>query len=142
MTVVKEFDAGPGEIIGGMLRVPVPIQNPVPPNRKGEDPPKLSSPPALSIDFNSHEIVLDAIGGGTPRIPSAFARAGLLDIPVISMLVRADGALVIRDEAADATDEVRKDIASSAKRSIEDWTPPAANSAESKAGGGSSSMSR
>jgi hypothetical protein len=105
VTVPKFFDAGPGEIIGERSNAYVPAS---------DGTGKKSKP----IDFYSHQVVLDT-SGGNPRVPEALGR-GTLEVPAVSLLVRPDGAVMLRTQMADVSDEVRKDMDASYKRELEE----------------------
>jgi hypothetical protein len=105
VTVVKKFDAGPGEIVGEYSSVPVPVSD-------------GSGKKNHRIDFNSHEIVLDTTGGMAP-LPSGVGN-GAITMPSTSLLVRPDGAVVLRNQADDLYDEVRKDTDANYKRELEE----------------------
>ena len=107
ISVEKPFEAWPGEIVGE-YRKSVDI-----PSSEGTG--KKSAP----IDFNSHEVVLDASGGDQlpPPIPGA---TGRVSVPVNVLLVRADGSVILRGQSFDVNDEVRKNIVDNYKRELED----------------------
>jgi len=108
VTVVKRFTAGPGDLIGG-------------------EPPRTTEIPSSEgkgkqskkVDFNSHQLVLDAMGGNQP-IPQIGAGAGLLPIPVLSLVVNPDGSVVIRSQAHDLHDPVRRDMAENYTRELKE----------------------
>jgi len=106
ITVEKRYDAMPGEIVGDynkITRIP------------SQDVKEAKAP----IDFNSHEVVLDANGGDQPvtHIPGG---TGRFSVPVQALLVRSDGSVILRDQALDVSDEVRKDIEQNYKRELEE----------------------
>ena len=72
----------------------------------------------LKIDFNSRQILLDAMGGekAVPRNLDT----GRFETPALSMTVRADGTVVIRNQAFDQVDEVRKTIDENYKRELKE----------------------
>jgi hypothetical protein len=100
VTVVKRFPAAPGEIIGEYRSADVPT------NDNG-----VTKTHSRRIDFNSHHVVLDVIGGDQP-IPALGpgASGGRLAVPAVTLLVRPDGAVVVRNQASDLHDKVRKDM--------------------------------
>lgn len=106
ITVLKTFDAAPGEIIGDTGSVYVP----------GIDGGEKKS---RRIDFNSQRVVLDTIGG-TQRIPSALGIPGIIEVPAVSLLLRSDGSVVLHTQEDDVPNEVRKDMEGSYKRELEE----------------------
>ena len=106
ISVEKSFEAWPGEIVGEY--------------RKSVDVPSSegTGKKSASIDFNSHEVVLDTSGGDQllPPIPGA---TGRVSVPVNALLVRADGSVILRSQSFDVNDEVRKDIVDNYKRELE-----------------------
>jgi len=109
VTVVKTFPASPGEIIGDVKSTDLPI-------------PDSTGKKALSkrIDFNSHQLVLDVMGGDQTIPPLGPGTAGKLPVPAISLVVRHDGTVVVRSQANDANDQVRKDMANNYFRALKD----------------------
>jgi hypothetical protein len=103
--VVRTFDAGPGAIIGDLQSTEIPTSEGTGTTRS-------------RVDFNSHQIVLDALGGEKP-VPRALD-TGRFETPALSAVVRSDGTVVIRNQAFDATDEVRKNIDENYKRELEE----------------------
>jgi hypothetical protein len=106
VTVVRRFDAGPGEIIGNMATTAVPVSD-------------GSGQQTKRIDFNSHEIVLDTTGGTQP-VPPLGAGNAPLTVPATSLLVRPDGVVVLRNQADDLHDEVRKDTDANYQRELKE----------------------
>jgi len=72
------------------------------------------------IDFNSHQVVLDAMGG-SKAVPPEIDNSKF-DVPALSLVVRNDGTVVVRNQALDQTDEVRKSIDENYKREKEEST--------------------
>ena len=107
VTVVKRFPAAPGELIGEVSNVSVPIAD-------GADKKLVNK----RIDFNSHQLVLDVMGGDQPIPPLGPGTGGRLSIPALSLVVRRDGAVVIRNQANDVHDQVRKDMADNFDREL------------------------
>lgn len=101
--VVRSFDAGPGGIVGDYQLADIPTSD-------GTGPKKTR------VDFNSQQIVLDAMGGEKP-VPGGNSR---FETPAVSLMVRPDGAVVIRNQAFDQSDEVRKSIDENYKRELEE----------------------
>jgi hypothetical protein len=121
VTVPASFDASPGEVIGEALRRDIPVSD-------------GTGKKAKLIDFNSHQIVLDVDGGWQP-MPSGVTGGGLAR-PALALLLRPDGSVVVRDEADDRIDVVRKDIESNYKRELEESN----KARESSMGSGYGSM--
>lgn len=94
VTVVTTFDVEPGQIVGTKRNATVPA-----PDGKGTK--------AKTIDFTSHQLVLDTKGGArTLEMQGVQPR---FEPPAIAVLMRSDGTLVVRDEAQDkANPEMRQ----------------------------------
>jgi hypothetical protein len=122
VTVVKRFEAAPGEIIGEFSSAQIPVSD----GSKAKN---------SRVDFNSREIVLDATGGNVP-LPPIGAGGAPIAMPATSLLVRPDGAVVLRNQADDLFDEVRKDTDANYKRELEESD----KARESSQGGSYSSM--
>lgn len=88
LTVVKTFDKFPGQVVGEVA----PAYIPDPAGKK-----EISK----SIDFTSHQVLLDSITGGR-SLASILNVSKTFDAPALALLVRVDGSLVLRDEASDA----------------------------------------
>jgi hypothetical protein len=108
VTVVKRFPAAPGEIIGEYSRVAVPITD-----ETGKKVPKNQP-----VDFNSHQVVLDVMGGDQTIPPLGPGATGRLSVPALALVVRRDGAVVVRSQANDVHDQVRKDMADNFAREL------------------------
>ena len=105
VTVVRSFNAGPGQVIGEASGAQVPAS----------DGTGIKS---KMIDFTSRQVVLDAMGGTLP-IPQ-IGVAGMLDVPAVSLIVRADGAVVVRSQARDVEDASRVEMKQIYERSKAD----------------------
>ena len=105
VTIPRKFAASPGEVIGEVSSADIPT---------AEGTGKKIKP----VDFNTHQIVLDA-AGGQQSLPSGFA-GGALDRPALTLLLRPDGSVLARSEAEDINNEVRKDIERNYAREIKD----------------------
>lgn len=105
VTVVRSFNAGPGQVIGEASGAQVPAS----------DGTGIKS---KMIDFTSRQVVLDAMGGALP-IPQ-IGIAGMLDVPAVSLIVRADGAVVVRSQARDVEDASRVEMKQIYERSKAD----------------------
>jgi hypothetical protein len=108
-TVVKRFPAAPGEIIGTLSSVAVPI----PDAQTG-----VKLPVSQRVDFNSHQLVLDVMGGDQTLPPLGPGLGGRLSVPALALVVRRDGAVVVRSQANDVHDQVRKDMADNFNREL------------------------
>jgi hypothetical protein len=106
VTVVRTLEYGPGQIVGETRSAPIP-------SSEGE---KAKS---KQIDFNTRQVVLDETGGPHP-IAQVGANGAPLDVPVLSLLVRPDGSVILRDETNDRPDPVRKDMADNYTREIKE----------------------
>jgi hypothetical protein len=105
MTLPRNFEASPGEIIGDPRSAPIPTSD-------------GTGQKSKIVDFNSHLIVLDVAGGYKP-LPTDFP-GNVIAQPAVALLLRPDGAVELRDEAEDRPDEVRKDVESNYKRELKD----------------------
>jgi len=105
MILPRNFDAGPGEIIGDSRSTPVPTSD-------------GTGQKSKLVDFNSHLLVVD-VAGGTQALPSDFP-GNVINQPAFALLLRPDGAVEVRDEAEDRPDEVRKDVETNYKRELKD----------------------
>jgi len=113
VTVPRNFEAGPGEIIGEVRTADVPVSD-------------GTGKKSKAIDFNSHQLVLDADGGFQP-LPADFP-GNVITRPALALLLRGDGSVIVRDEADDRPDEVRKDVDANYKREIKESDKIRANS--------------
>ncbi len=105
VTIPHKFPASPGEIIGEVSSAEIPTS---------EGTGKKIKP----VDFNTHQIVLDVVGGQQP-LPAGFP-GGMLDRPALTLLLRPDGSVMARTEAEDVSNEVRKDIDRNYSREIKE----------------------
>jgi hypothetical protein len=103
-TVVRTFNAAPGDLIGESATAVIPME--------GQKKTKM-------VDFTSDQLVLDATGGPRP-LPSLAGKGGEFDVPALSMIVRSDGSMLLRFQAKDTNDEIRKDIDSNFKKELAD----------------------
>ncbi|WP_422929557.1 hypothetical protein [Singulisphaera sp. PoT] len=123
-TVVKAFDAGPGDFIGETTSARIPSTD-------------GTKEKAKSLDFDSRSLVLDTTGGSLP-IPKDLNVAGRIDEPALSLLFQPDGTVVLRKQSNDLQDDVRKTISDNYKRELDESGKKRENSLGS--GGGSRSM--
>jgi len=105
VTVPSTFEASPGEIIGEPVRRDVPVSDGTGKKTK-------------LIDFTTRQIVLD-VDGGWQAMPTGLPGGGLAR-PATALLLRPDGGVMVREEADDRLDEVRKDIDSNYKRELKE----------------------
>jgi hypothetical protein len=109
VTVVKPFTAAPGEIIGEVRSADLPILD-----KSGKKPENRR------VDFNSHQLVLDAMGGNQPMPPLGPGLGSQFAVPATSLVVRPDGSVAVRSQANDAHDQVRRDIYDNYTRAVKD----------------------
>jgi hypothetical protein len=98
VTVVRNFDAAPGGVVGEAASTAIPVID-------GSDKKSLTR----RVDFTSHHVVLDVSGGDQP-MPQVGAQGNRFEVPATALMVRPDGSVILRDQSADAPDPVRKDI--------------------------------
>ncbi len=101
VTVPHSFEASAGEIIGEPRTAEVPVSD-------------GSGKQSRTIDFNSHQIVLDVYvsksAWGTQPLPPGFIGAPI-DRPALALLLRPDdGSVVAHSESDDIANDVRRDI--------------------------------
>jgi hypothetical protein len=131
VTAVRPFEASPGEVIGEMQKVFIP-------NDKEEE--KDTKPTRqVSIDFNSHQVLVDASVGNRSVADIGLRGAGF-DVPAMALVLRPDGALVIRNQAIDAHNPEMKEMEKTYKQSLQDANDKKNKSAGPGMAGGSESM--
>jgi len=96
VTVPRSFEAPPGEVIGELRNADIPASD-------------GTGKKSKSVDFNTHQIVLDASGGGYQQLPGGMVGSPV-ERPVLTLLLRPDGTVAVHNEAEDFANEVRKDI--------------------------------
>ncbi len=100
VTVPASFDAAPGEIVGEPRSRDIPVS----------DGTGAKSKP---IDFNSHQVMLDVYGRkrtkGYQYLPEGFSGPPIV-APVVALMLRPDGSVVVHHETDDETNQVRKDM--------------------------------
>ena len=106
VTVVRNFTAGPGEVIGEPKSASIPVSD-------------GSGAKNKPVDFNSHRVVIDTAGGPRP-IAQVGATGAPLDVPAVTLLLKSDGSVVVRSQVDDYPDTVRKDIAENYSRELKD----------------------
>jgi hypothetical protein len=89
LTIVKPFDETPGSFIGEQASAAVPKDD-----NKGRT--------SKSIDFTSRQLLLDASGGRVSLATVGLPAASTFDIPAQALVLRADGLMIVRDQARDA----------------------------------------
>jgi hypothetical protein len=109
VTVPHNFGASPGEVIGDPRTAEIPVSD-------------GSGKKTKTIDFNSHQIVLDVFTNkkqpaGKQLLPSGFNDPPM-DRPVVALLLRPDGSVVVHGEADDVANDVRKDIEANYRHEI------------------------
>jgi hypothetical protein len=106
LTIVKTIDEAPGAILG----------EPMVSNIPKEDGKGLRS---KEIDFTSRQVLVDAAGGPRPLTPLGQPSSSF-EAPVIALVLRNDGQLVIRDQARDTADPEMKDLQDIYRQTIKD----------------------
>jgi hypothetical protein len=96
VTIPRNFEAPPGEIIGELRVAEIPVSD-------------GSGKKSKNIDFTTHQIVLDAAGGGYQQLPAGMT-GPIIERPAMALLLRPDGSVAMHQEAEDFANEVRKDI--------------------------------
>lgn len=89
ITVVRQFIAGPGMIIGEPTSTQIPASD-----GSGAKP--------KTVDFTSRQIVLGTVGGIESLAP--LGGNGSITMPAMAFVMKPDGSIVIRNEAKDAHD--------------------------------------
>lgn len=89
VTVVRQFIAGPGQIIGEPTTTQIPATD-----GSGAKP--------KTIDFTSRQIVLATEGGNQSLAP--LGGNGSITMPALAFVMKGDGSIVIRNEARDVND--------------------------------------
>ncbi|MGO9599406.1 MAG: hypothetical protein ACLP7Q_15560 [Isosphaeraceae bacterium] len=105
VTIPHKFAASVGEIIGEVSSADVPTS-------------EGTGKHIEAKDFNTRQIVLDVRGGLQP-LPPGFP-GGPLEHPALTLLLRPDGSVLVRSQADDLNDEVRKDIQRNYDREVKD----------------------
>ncbi|MFO0910009.1 MAG: hypothetical protein U0794_16955 [Isosphaeraceae bacterium] len=106
VTVVRNFNAGPGEVVGDPATASIPVSD-------------GSGAKNKLVDFNSHLLVLDTAGGPRPIAPLG-ASGAPLDVPATTLLMKPDGTVIVRNQANDIADAVRKDMAENYAREVKE----------------------
>jgi hypothetical protein len=97
LTIVKTFENAPGQIVGQKDNALVPNE-------------KKDNVVAKSIDFTSHQVLADAMGGSRPSSSLQGLGVSTFETPALAMLVRPDGILVVRDQAKDYSSGERDEM--------------------------------
>ena len=87
LTLVKSFEEAPGQIIGSKEKISLP-------DEKG--------PKSVQIDFTSRQVLADTVGGTRPAADVQAFGTIRMEVPILALVVRADGMLILRDQAKDA----------------------------------------
>ena len=89
ITVVRQFPAGPGEIIGTPTSTQIPASD-------------GSGAKSKVIDFTSRQIVLSTTGSQVSLAP--LGGRGSITLPAMAFVMKPDGTVVVRNEAKDVND--------------------------------------
>ncbi|MFM1801877.1 MAG: hypothetical protein RJA81_1229, partial [Planctomycetota bacterium] len=89
ITVVRQFIAGPGQIIGEPTSTQIPASD-----GSGAKP--------KTIDFTSRQIVLGTEGGNFSLAP--LGGNGSITMPAIAFVMKPDGSIAVRNESRDLND--------------------------------------
>ncbi len=95
-TVPRRVDAGVGEIVGDVAMVKVPRSD-------------GSGAKRESMDFRTHQLVLDLDGGGFQNLPTGVTGPPV-ERPALAALLRPDGSMVIHTMMDDLANDFRKDV--------------------------------
>lgn len=106
VTVVRNFDAGPGDVIGDPATAAIPTSDGTGAKNK-------------LVDFNSHLLVVDT-DGGPRQIAPVGATGAPLDMPALALMLRGDGTVMVRSQVFDVMDTVRKDAADNYAREVKE----------------------
>ncbi len=87
LTLVKSFEEAPGQIIGAKENITLP-------DEKGSK--------TRQIDFTSRQVLADTVGGTRPAADIQAFGTTRMEVPILALVVRADGMLILRDQAKDA----------------------------------------
>jgi hypothetical protein len=100
VTVPRNFDAAPGEVIGEPRTSDIPVSD-------------GTGKKSKVIDFNSRQIMLDVFAikktGGFQHLPAGFVGPPIAR-PALALVLRPDGSVAVHNEIDDESNEVRKDI--------------------------------
>src|SRR5262249_16875919 len=111
-------DAAPGEMIGGPGTVDIPVAD-------------GTGKKSKVIDFNSRQIVLDVFAnkktGGYQPLPEGFVGPPVAR-PLLALVLRPDGTVIMHSEADDEANEIRKDIQNNYKHELAQSTKERKNS--------------
>ncbi len=114
---VKTYDQSPGQIIGDVAPMSVP-------NEKSP----TAGPVMKSVDLTSHQVLADALGGDRPQADLQDLGTPRFEAPAVAVVMRADGTLVLRDQARDAADGDMADQKAIYDRFKEDMKQPSKKS--------------
>jgi hypothetical protein len=92
VTIVKSFDAAPGQIVGDLASATLP-------KYAGDK----VTPQSKAVDFTSHQVVIGAVGGRESLALLSLPGPPIED-PARALVMRQDGRLVLRDQARDSAD--------------------------------------
>ncbi len=95
ITTYRTMEYGPGQVVGDPRSTPIPASD-------------GSGAKSIVVDYNSHQLLLDQTGGDQPL--SQVNVGGKLEVPAISLLLRPDGSVMVRDQSFDQHDTIRQDM--------------------------------
>jgi hypothetical protein len=127
VTVVKNFDAAPGQVVGGSSSATIPKYT-------GEKVQSQVKP----IDFTSHQIVIGTVGKRESLAVLNLSGAPI-DDPARALVMRQDGRLVLRDQARDVADSQMSEMKSIYDEILESIVHKPKKRRSSMMGGGGSS---
>jgi hypothetical protein len=123
-TIPNNFEASPGEVIGDLRTRGVPASD-------------GSGAKSKPIDFSSRQVVLGVFmpgqspatpdPGGYQQLPSAIVGTPI-ERPVLAVLLRPDGSIVVHNQADDLANQFRADVESNYKQEIANSTKKRENS--------------
>ncbi|HWE37068.1 MAG TPA: hypothetical protein VG406_10915 [Isosphaeraceae bacterium] len=108
-TIVRDFDAGPGQLIGAKTSATVP-------SYEGKE----SKP--QSVDFTSHLLVLGTAGGTRPVQELGLSGADFA-VPATALLLRPNGALELASQARDTANAERKEMKETYALALKETAP-------------------
>ncbi len=116
VVVGRGFTASPGEVIGESKSVAKPVFD----DESLEDSEDSNVRNEL-VNFNSRQILLDVLGGGTRDLPQGMGIEAVFEVPAVALVLRNDdGYAEIRSQAVDVNSEALKTMDSDSKEALED----------------------
>ncbi len=95
ITTYRNMEFGPGQIVGEPRSTRIPTSD-------------GTGAKSMLVDYNSHQVLLDQTGGDHPL--QQVGVGGKLDVPAVSLLLRPDGTVMVRDQSFDLHDAIRQDM--------------------------------